>query len=59
MVLLFLGHENTQNLIVDSIEGLKDSTVVVGSHADSVEDGPGINDKYLTYYHPMIFFHSY
>src|SRR5262245_9963254 len=35
----------TKNLIADSKGGDADQTVVVGSHLDSVTEGPGINDN--------------
>jgi Zn-dependent M28 family amino/carboxypeptidase len=35
----------TWNLIADSTGGDKDQTLVVGSHLDSVVEGPGINDN--------------
>ena len=35
----------TKNLIADTKSGDKDQVVVVGSHLDSVTEGPGINDN--------------
>lgn len=36
---------NTSNVIADTAAGREDRTVVVGSHLDSVPEGPGINDN--------------
>ena len=35
----------TENVIADTATGREDRTVVVGSHLDSVPEGPGINDN--------------
>jgi Zn-dependent M28 family amino/carboxypeptidase len=35
----------TENVIADTTTGRPDRTVVVGSHLDSVPEGPGINDN--------------
>ena len=36
----------TVNVIADSPKGkIKDQTIVVGAHLDSVIEGPGINDN--------------
>jgi Zn-dependent M28 family amino/carboxypeptidase len=35
----------TENVIADTTTGRADRTVVVGSHLDSVPEGPGINDN--------------
>jgi Zn-dependent M28 family amino/carboxypeptidase len=35
----------TENVIADTPTGREDRTVVVGSHLDSVSEGPGINDN--------------
>jgi Zn-dependent M28 family amino/carboxypeptidase len=35
----------TKNVIADTTTGRQDRTVVVGSHLDSVAEGPGINDN--------------
>lgn len=35
----------TENVIADTTTGRSDRTVVVGSHLDSVDEGPGINDN--------------
>jgi Zn-dependent M28 family amino/carboxypeptidase len=35
----------TENVIADTKSGRSDRTVVVGSHLDSVPEGPGINDN--------------
>jgi Zn-dependent M28 family amino/carboxypeptidase len=35
----------TENVIADTPTGRQDRTVVVGSHLDSVQEGPGINDN--------------
>lgn len=36
---------SSKNVIADTKKGRKNRTVVVGSHLDSVADGPGINDN--------------
>lgn len=41
----FNGEEQTHNLCAESIAGSQDDVIVVGSHSDSVEAGPGINDN--------------
>jgi len=35
----------TTNIIADSLGGREDSVVLIGSHLDSVAEGPGINDN--------------
>lgn len=38
-------HVNTTNIIADTATGRPDRVIVVGSHLDSIEKGPGINDN--------------
>jgi Zn-dependent M28 family amino/carboxypeptidase len=37
--------EETENFIAETREGDINNTIVVGAHADGVEEGPGLNDN--------------
>jgi len=39
------GEEETNNLLFETLTGNSSNTIVIGSHADGVEDGPGVNDN--------------
>ncbi|WP_374106157.1 M28 family metallopeptidase [Kitasatospora sp. RG8] len=41
----FMEKRKTWNVLAETRGGDENNTVVVGSHLDSVEDGPGINDN--------------
>jgi Zn-dependent M28 family amino/carboxypeptidase len=41
----FNGEEETENFIAETREGDINNTIVVGAHADGVEEGPGLNDN--------------
>lgn len=40
-----LRNTNTQNILAETKEGDHDNVVMLGSHSDSVQKGPGINDN--------------
>eukprot|EP00054_Salpingoeca_dolichothecata_P016961 m.100624 g.100624 ORF g.100624 m.100624 type:complete len:541 (-) comp22241_c0_seq2:47-1669(-) len=44
-VITSIDYTNTYNIICDTPYGRDDQVIVVGSHLDSVEAGPGINDN--------------